>query len=261
MHILIPFNYDNSSEGALRYGIELAEVLGGQIHLLHAEEPVEVTVGGSDNGQLQERGIQNFLQEYLGIETRFDLNIIHDFPEEGIAAYATQHQIDLVVMGTDGIHDRGEYPFGSVAAGVVSNTQVPVLIVPEGIDFQPLRQLVCASDFKDYDYDMLYWLESLAQKLNTNVDILHVRPEGYFEEEGQFEHFQKTFAQLLSNERFAFHMLYGENYLERIRDWIEEHDPNWLIMRHRHTDNQAESFCRNMLWHASLPLLIIPEKL
>lgn len=137
--ILVPTDFSDHSEKALRYGVELATKFQATLHVIHALEPVPSTYidGGffpfEDSGEVAEA-----LREKLhklevpapaGMEVVRQVCVGSPFVE--ITRYAKAHDIHLVVIGTHGRGAIAHMLLGSVAERVVRKAPCPVLVVRE----------------------------------------------------------------------------------------------------------------------------------
>lgn len=137
--ILVPMDYSQSSEAALRYAREIGSVEGAKLHLLHVLEvgtypdfyfPVQASQM-FDMPELKKKAVEN-LQQRLerdggGIEAEVQVELGH--PAQNIVEYAERLGIDLIVIASHGRTGLERALLGSVAEGVVRRSKTPVLIV------------------------------------------------------------------------------------------------------------------------------------
>ncbi len=139
--ILVPVDFSEASEVALRYGKAFAEAFGAQLHVMHVfEEPVVPawTTEGyipalqSVREELEKRARQK-LEETLSDDERgkFDAQLVlkTGTPFVEIVRYARENDIDLIVIGTHGRGPIAHILLGSVADRVVRKAPCPVLTV------------------------------------------------------------------------------------------------------------------------------------
>jgi len=135
--ILVPTDFSDHSEKAIRYGVELATKFHGELHLVHAIDPMPSTYveGGffpfESTAEL-EASIAEKLDE-LEVESDAELTTIRKVcvgsPFVEITRYAKENAIDLIVMGTHGRGAIAHMLLGSVAERVVRKAPCPVLVV------------------------------------------------------------------------------------------------------------------------------------
>ncbi len=139
--ILVPTDFSETSEVALRYGKSLAQTFSASLHVIHVvqepfAQPWAVEAYGFSLATLQaewQRDAAARVEAILTAEERTALNATlttilgHPFVE--ILRYAKEHAVDLIVLGTHGRGPLGHLVMGSVAERVVRKAPCPVLTV------------------------------------------------------------------------------------------------------------------------------------
>ena len=139
--ILVPTDFSEASEAAVKYGKALAEAFGSSLHLVHVVEDLlahawaaEVYVASmpSLREEIEKEAterlgtlVTNEERRHLGITTA----IIAGSPFLEIIRYARAHDVDLIVIGTHGRGPVAHMLLGSVAEKVVRKAPCPVLTV------------------------------------------------------------------------------------------------------------------------------------
>jgi nucleotide-binding universal stress UspA family protein len=141
--VLVPTDFSEASESALRYGKAMAEAFGASLHVVHVMEDLlahawaaEVYV--SSMPQLRDE-IEKESQQRLGTlltdgerkALRAETALLAGNPFLEIIRYAKTHGVDLIVMGTHGRGPIAHMLLGSVAEKVVRKSPCPVLTVRE----------------------------------------------------------------------------------------------------------------------------------
>jgi nucleotide-binding universal stress UspA family protein len=140
-HVLVPTDFSETSDSALRYGKALAGAFGATLHVVHVVEepygqPWAVEAYGFSLAALQEEWIKDAktrLASSLTDEEKKTISVVTTtvlgHPVMEILRYATENAIDLIVMGTHGRGPLGHVVLGSVAERVVRKAPCPVLTV------------------------------------------------------------------------------------------------------------------------------------
>ena len=143
--ILIPTDFSELSQSALRYGAELAHDYGGQIIVLHAVEtlgPENVTYGEAIS-RLQPDGYRKRLWEDLHriksplADVQVEFILSEEDPAQAIVRTASERQCDLIVVGSHGRSGFKRLLMGSVAEKVVRKAPCPVLVINPGTISEP----------------------------------------------------------------------------------------------------------------------------
>ena len=137
--ILVPSDFSECSDEALRYGLELARRFDAQLHLLHVvQDPVAQPWAAEGfsvplfevveqwQKQAEERLKASVPEADRG---RVTVASVVATPYAEILDYAATHAIDLIVMGTHGRGGVTHMLLGSIAERVVRRAPCPVLTV------------------------------------------------------------------------------------------------------------------------------------
>ena len=141
--ILVPLDGSELSEHALEHlkGIAMEPRITSIILLRVAETPVALIAGGSDGLEIAAKAkeqakvdagnyltqIANHLKKkMMNVET----SVTDGIPADDILNYATENEVDLIIMSTHGRSGISRWFSGSVAEKVIRHSTVPVLISP-----------------------------------------------------------------------------------------------------------------------------------
>ncbi|MBI4775723.1 MAG: universal stress protein [Deltaproteobacteria bacterium] len=138
-NLLIPIDLSGISERLVAYGLALAEKLEARIHLIFVLEDIHQYAGlyvphpslGTLEADLKKEAqnkLKDFEEEHVSGKTAQSTVLVGD-PTHEIIRYASDNDIDLIVMGTHGRKGLDRFIFGSVAEKVVKSSPIPVLTV------------------------------------------------------------------------------------------------------------------------------------
>jgi len=139
--ILVPTDFSEFSEQALRYAYELAGKFESELHLLLVVDdstplmldPEFIQV--DDFRAQQVSAAQKRLDECSVDSSNHKLSVARELrqgnPFVEIVRYAKDKDIDLIVMGTHGRSGLVHMMMGSVAEKVVRKARCPVLTIPK----------------------------------------------------------------------------------------------------------------------------------
>ena len=147
--ILVPTDFSECSNAAVKYGFALAENVGASVHLFNVvQDPYllpwaaeSFTVSIPDTLEEWERGAKRQLTECVPVGTAVKTLAATRVgsPDREIARYAAENRIDLIVLGTHGRGALGHMLLGSVAERVVRTAPCAVLTVRH-----PQREFIAA---------------------------------------------------------------------------------------------------------------------
>lgn len=137
--ILVPFDFSRLAEKGVAYAEELAESCGARLDILHVvEEPAFPSF--FKLGAMRIYGMVPNLEKvaWTALEKRFgdpgeqpdlEFHVIKGNADAEIVRFASEHDIDLIVMTSHGLTGLKHVLLGSVAEKVVKLAPCPVLVV------------------------------------------------------------------------------------------------------------------------------------
>jgi nucleotide-binding universal stress UspA family protein len=155
--ILVPTDFSEHAEDALKAAAEIAKKNNSEIIILHTLElPSQMNdaiTGGISipetmlfmkkaNEMLAKITERPYLQGITTIEM-----VKLDRPAEGIAKVGNEHEIDLIIMGSHGSSGFEELVIGSNTEKVVRHSEIPVLVIKKHMNPFKTTNFVFASDF------------------------------------------------------------------------------------------------------------------
>jgi nucleotide-binding universal stress UspA family protein len=141
--LLVPLDRSATAEAALPPAIELASLLQAELRLLYVfvpkleERSVEETQRTWEAGSRRVHQIERYLQRHAeaaqqaGITIRWGIGF--GLPGAKIIMDAHTHQVQVIVMTTQGRGGLVRWRLGRVAEEVIQQGQLPVLLVPSEV--------------------------------------------------------------------------------------------------------------------------------
>jgi len=188
--ILVPTDFSEQAENALKVAAQLAKKHNAEIYLLHTLElPMQKIDPLSTSQNLPEA--MYFMQlAHKHFESLLDkkylkgLNVheIVEFYEifRGVYQVCKKHDIDLIVMGSHGTNSFKEMLIGSNTEKVVRTSEVPVLVIKKEHPAFKIEDFVFASNFKDHYKASYIKATTFAKLLNAKMHLLMVNTAGHF---------------------------------------------------------------------------------
>ncbi len=151
--ILVPTDFSECSEAAVKYGFALAKAFGATLHLLNvvqdpytlpwAADGFAAPIGDmlTDWEAQSKRRLAESVPAVAADRTVVQTRVGSPYSE--IIRYAAQQHIELIVLGTHGRGPLGHMLLGSVAERVVRTAPCPVLTVRH-----PQREFVIETEAK-----------------------------------------------------------------------------------------------------------------
>ncbi len=265
--ILCPTDFSVHAKKALEYAVHLSNLFNAELHLLTAYHvpssaasiiAMDKTI--KHNRLLDLNELISDVTPLLTTDKPPVVTVSKGNAPAVIANYSKHHDIDLVVMGTQGNSNIKNLLFGSVTRKVAKKVNTPMLAVPMDAQFDNLKgkKLLLALDSKVVEHEEILELpKSLAIALDTKIDIFHASP---VKEELPFDPFAVNYIEdqigeiILKKSHFP---------LVEVNQYLDENEVGVLIMLHRQKgfieNLLLKGFSEEELGLTSTPLMILPE--
>lgn len=180
-NILIPTDGSEVAETAAQKAVSLAERFDAELHAIYVVEPERLSYIVDDaRGELTRRGTEAVERieaqaDEAGISTTTAIIDEDKEVHRAILDYASDQEIDLIVMGTHGRGGIGRMVLGSVAEQTLRESPVPVMTVHEDtvIDTS-LDSLLVPFDGSESAMAAVDQAIDLAKTTNGTVNFLNI---------------------------------------------------------------------------------------
>jgi len=206
------------------------------------------------------------------IEKKTTVKITSKFYKGGIRdsilKCAVDEKSDLIVMGTRGASGIERILWGSTTAGIIGDTTIPVLAIPNEAEWKGLKNILFATRHFEADDKTLIPILKLAQ---LKAALVHVavftdtddKDLGDYLEHGRLLNaYQQTLPARYKDVKFKTEHLEGKEFEDTIEQYIKGYDIDMLAMTtHKRSfwDSMFNrSMTKSMAYHINIPLLAIP---
>ncbi len=191
--ILFPTDFSDVAEGAFAHAAHLALQYNATIDVFNvvapdADEdtspmdflPMRAADGGRD-GAVQHVEVQTVTQERGTVPVTY-AQTASASPADAIISRATDHDVDLVVMGTQGRRGMNRLLSGSVSEEVVRRAPCPVFTVLAGEEETgpAIGRVLAPVDLSDQSQFVLDHAVALSEAYAAPLDLLHVVEEAAY---------------------------------------------------------------------------------
>ena len=140
-NVLVPTDFGEAADAALKCGREIARKFGATLHVLHVVDDVfarglegePFEEWGDQQRELQRAAFDSLGQRITPDDAReygeHAVTRVSSNPADAIVQFTDETPIDLIVMGTHGRDAVAPFEIGSVSARVAHAAPCPVLIV------------------------------------------------------------------------------------------------------------------------------------
>lgn len=186
--ILVPTDFSNFAENALKAAAQLARRFDAELYLMHSLE-LPFHLANAEKNDIPEAiffmklAHQKF-EEFKNKPYLQGLNVIDTVEDsstyDAVNNAVNKNEIDLVVMGSGGASGFKGFVIGSTTEKVVRHSKVPVLVIKEEMDDFKLDHLVFACDFTPESFESLLKGVAFAKQFGAHVHFLYVNTPGSF---------------------------------------------------------------------------------
>jgi nucleotide-binding universal stress UspA family protein len=184
--------------------------------------------------------------------------------DDDILSYIQIHPPKMVVMGIRGADARSADLIGTTTAGVIFNTKVPVLAIPEKTPDEWLhhfKTVVYATNFESHDFIAMDRLIKLVKPFGCKVICMHVNQGNNGDlDEAMLEGMREALSEKYPDAAFDCRLVHSGNLPEAIDRFIQDNQIDALALTtHRRnilTRLFNPSVSRRLLLHTKTPVLV-----
>lgn len=188
--ILVPTDFSEQADNALRVAAQLAKKYNAEIYLLHLLElPLHEVDAMNSHSDLPEavffmklahkRFNEVLNQDYLKDVTIHETIEFHQ-AFEGIMDTCNKNDIDLIVMGSHGVSGLKEMFIGSNTEKVVRSSEIPVLVIKNKHEVFDISDFVFASSFKKSNKKAYDQAVKLAKSFDATLHLVLINTANRF---------------------------------------------------------------------------------
>ncbi len=222
--ILIPTDFSDHAEYALKVAAQIARKNDGEIILLHMlelpHEGSDAISTGHDIPELMffKNAAINKLEELMDADYLDGIKVSEviqfEMAFEGILNISRLNNVDLIVMGSHGASGYKEMFIGSNAEKVVRNSEVPVLIIKKDQGEFNVDTFVFASDFADEAKKPFSKAVEFANKFDATLHLVMINTPNNFKSTATSQSTLDNFVGNFQINKFETH-IYNETNVEK----------------------------------------------
>lgn len=272
--ILCPTDFSDTAKNAVIYANEVARKCNGELIFIHTYyfPPIASDVQPYIDPELNrytDTESRNMLETLCG-EMRKDTRnanisygyiVKNGFIIDELKRVVEENKIDMVIMGTKGASGMDEIFFGSVSASVVEGIKCPVIVVPNAYQYQPISQIVYATDLKNEETELINYVVDFAKMFNSHVAFLNIQAK---EPENAKDIISYALSHLINSTEYnelSFHVIEDKEVIKGINSFAQERKAELLVMgtykRNMFQKIISGSLTKKMTNHSNIPVLAL----
>lgn len=279
-NILVPTDFSELADKAIRSAIKIAKNTNTTLHLVHSVEILHVWSelanyksietekheGYSYIHAVTDKAIEKLQERKSEIEKEGITCIVaveNGKPYESVLNYIEYNNISLVIMGTKGASGVNEVIFGSNAQKIIRNSKCPVLIIKEDQEALNFETIVFASDFHEDKINAnIEYVAKLAKYFGAKVTCLFISTPLNFLSENEIQKNVKSLIDKTTLQNYTIEIHKSESAEEGIMEYCMLNPPGLVAITTHGKGFFRKLFISNtteyLANHLDAPLLSMP---
>lgn len=242
--ILVPIDFSKNAECAFNYALALAEHIDAQITVVHIYHPSVnhmneyMIIADNELEEVSRERLDDFVkksssktQKEVATTNRVEQKLELGFAAEKLVKMSKTGEYDMIVMGATGSTGVLEMVFGKVSLQVAKLSACPVLLIPFGARFEPIREIMYAIEYEMVNQNALTQLEEFSNKLKANVHLVHVYEDFEKQSDGaRSSLIKKTFQQKVPNLKFTMDVISSDSVASGLSEFATKKGMNWMVV-------------------------------
>jgi nucleotide-binding universal stress UspA family protein len=272
--ILIPTDFSDLSESAIKVGIAIAKRQNAKVTLLHAVDllpyllPTEVLLSSSKEVLSRKEEELKELSENIQKDTgvKAVVKVLEGTPSDIICKLAYEENISLIVMGTHGVSGLREFFIGSEAFRVLKNATCPVLTIPGDWQKTDFEKVLFPIRLKPGTLDTYFYARPIVEKNNSELFLLGLYDQKKDMVEEEILMSINKVKQQLDNDKVVFksEISQSKDFPAKIIEMAKLYEADLIILT-ANLDHDFKAyfvgpFVQQVVNHSRLPVLSIKPK-
>jgi nucleotide-binding universal stress UspA family protein len=240
--IIVPTDFSTAALNAALYAAELARIIDAELVLLHSlQVPVlysEVSVAANTDAMEVKANeeldaIKNHLIQSKGnlLRGKTELRLGSFYLE--LLQCCNSNKPYMVIIGSQGTTATERFLFGGHAVHAMKHLPWPLMTVPMGATFHPIRNIALACDFHQVvESTPVNTIRNLITSLDAHLKIIHTGKNQSFDPEIIFE--SGMMQELFTGLEPDYHFIETEDVNEGLIDFVKHQEVDILFVLPKH---------------------------
>ena len=272
--ILVPTDFSELSESALKIGISIAKRQNAEIILLHVVDsfssiqPTEILIPEFQlypdivyTMEIRMNDLAEKIQRESGIE--ISVEILIGNPSDRICQFAYEENISLIVMGSHGTSGLREFFIGSEAFRVLKNAPCPVLTIPGNWQKTGFEKVLFPIRLTTGALDKYFYVRPIIEKNNSKLFLLGLADKEQPDELKEIDSLMARLKQKLHNDKVEFKATISpcEDFPDKTIKMAKEYGVDLIVLT-ANLDHDFKAFfvgpfVQQVVNHSRIPVLSI----
>lgn len=279
--ILIPTDFSKVAKIATKVAIGIAQRAYAKLVLLHIIERPD-SVSFNIEGQISEldnwedklytlKLIEKAKKEMAAVREEagaIDVNVTSELrlgnPFHGMREVITEHDVDLVVMGTSGRSKLEEMIIGSNTEKVIRHAACPVLTVHDRPGKNEFKNIVYATSLSDDEIDFAAVVKNTQEMYGSTVHVLRINTPENFQSDTVVKKVMNDFVKKIKLKNYTLNVFNDHSEEEGIIHFADSINADLVAMSTHGRTGFAHvlvgSIAEDVANHSSRPVLTYVNK-
>lgn len=273
MRILIPTDFSELSNVAIKYAVDFSKDVEVKLILLHVIDtsaPAKARLSSNKLKEAIKSSSESEMKKLIGSikkDSSHNIDISYQITSGSsigkyVESVALKNDIDMICIGTKGASGLKKILFGSNAAAIIENSSIPVLTIPEFARYKGVGNMVYSSDLDNLEKE-LELVVPFSKLMNSNLHILHIDKNNE-RFEGDIKDKEASLRKEFSYQNINFNELKSNSVIEGINKFVADVDGDMVVMFTHHTNFIEKVFqqsvTQNTAFQTRIPLFTFQKE-
>ena len=259
-NILVPVGSSDNSASNLQYAIDMAKEINANVYLVSVFQEFSKVGGLSKVNTILKEESENRLDEIMAmVDTKGVSVIAHPIKGdvlESIERMNKQVPIDLMVLAPRSNSIKEEVYLGKTSGKLLKQTNIPILVVPEGATFKPPKTMLMAFKKGTFEHNnLLEPVRQFKESFGMDLHVLHVETPETSEE-------MKAVTENIVALQSSYKQVEAATTFQAVIEYFHQFNPDMLCVIRRKRGFFKKLWEKNEIlkkeFYTSKPLLVLP---
>ena len=265
-------DFSRTSNNAVKYAAGIANISGAKLIIYNVYDiymPITtydvMPLPYVDYRKHSYNKLRNLQLRMKRLYPKLNIEMAHNEgqPSEQISAFVDNKKPDMLIIGANSATAL-ERLIGSTTSAMIRKSEVPVLAIPSGAKFKPVRNILFAYDLNEISEEAVKWIKQMALLFSAKIDVLCLVNDMVFFEKRVHEE-QAKIAKKLDGLHPDVYFAESANFASGIERYVQKHKAGLVITQHRRHGFLFRmvkgSISKDLSFSLPVPLFSIPESL
>jgi len=273
--ILVPTDFSNNADNALKYAIAIAKTQKAKLILIHAFHidylsstfPAKFIEKEIQHAQDRVNNHLRIKAEWIEKSGEIKCDYISELglASDVISRTIKEKKPDLVIMGTQGASGLKGVFIGSTTAKIIGKAKCPIIAIPAAAKYHEFKKILYTTDFHTSDILALEKLIELVKHFKAHINITHIYDGEFVEPQKKLlQKFQEKIERKIKYKDISYHIIRVKNIENELKR-LSQRKSNDLLVMSTHSrflldKLMNKSITKKIVSHTNIPLLALQHK-